>query len=119
MPDVVAPRFSQRSQWAKDQAISFLMQQAVENRDVISLAAGLVDEASLPVIECGQSVDHLFDDAAQRGGGLDHLPGHHLAVDGSRVGDAEQERAHEGVELLLGVRVGRDAAKRRMLAEPW
>ncbi len=62
MPDVVAPRFSQRSQWAKDQAISFLMQQAVENRDVISLAAGLVDEASLPVIECGQSVDHLFDD---------------------------------------------------------
>lgn len=65
MSDPVPPRFSQRSQWAKDQAISFLMQQAVENRDVISLAAGLVDEASLPVIECGQSIDHLFDDEAK------------------------------------------------------
>lgn len=62
MTDPASHRFSQRSQWAKDQAISFLMQQAVENRDVISLAAGLVDEASLPVIECRQSFDALFAD---------------------------------------------------------
>ena len=65
MPDSVSPRFSQRSQWAKDQAISFLMQQAVENRDVISLAAGLVDEASLPVAECRQSFDGLFSNERQ------------------------------------------------------
>ena len=56
---------SQRSRWAKDQAISFLMQQAVENRDVISLAAGLVDEASLPVSECRAALSGLFGDDAR------------------------------------------------------
>ena len=40
---------SQHAQRAADQAISFLMQQAVENADCISLAAGLVDEQTLPV----------------------------------------------------------------------
>lgn len=65
MPDPTPCRLSQRSRWAKDQAISFLMQQAVENRDVISLAAGLVDEASLPVTECGQSFASLFSDPAR------------------------------------------------------
>jgi 2-aminoadipate transaminase len=64
MPDSSPLRLSQRSQWAKDQAISFLMQQAVENRDVISLAAGLVDESSLPVLECRQSLNGLFLDEA-------------------------------------------------------
>ena len=43
------PRFSQRRDWAGAQVISFLMQQGVENPDVISLAAGLVDQESLPV----------------------------------------------------------------------
>ena len=56
---------SQRSHRAKDQAISFLMQQAVENRDVISLAAGLVDEASLPVSECRTALSGLFQDEAR------------------------------------------------------
>ena len=42
-------RLSQRSAFAADQAIGFLMQQAVENKDCVSLAAGLVDESSLPV----------------------------------------------------------------------
>ena len=63
MPNPVPVRLSQRSQWAKDQAISFLMQQAVENRDVISLAAGLVDEASLPVPETRRSFEALLSDA--------------------------------------------------------
>jgi len=62
------PRFSQRALWAREQAISFLMQQGVENRDVISLAAGLVDEASLPVEECRESFAALLADprAGQR-----------------------------------------------------
>jgi 2-aminoadipate transaminase len=47
-PDV---RLSRRWHWATGQAISFLMQQAVENPQVISLAAGLVDPSSLPVDE--------------------------------------------------------------------
>ena len=62
LPD---PIFSQRRYWASEQAISFLMQQAVENRDVISLAAGLVDPASLPVEETEQAVDLLLSDRAR------------------------------------------------------
>lgn len=65
MPETIPPKFSQRSRWAKDQAISFLMQQAVENRDVISLAAGLVDESSLPIEEAKQSLDGLLSSDLQ------------------------------------------------------
>lgn len=61
-------RFSQWRWWASEQAISFLMQQAVENRDVISLAAGLVDEASLPVEATRAAAEHLLaeDDRARQ-----------------------------------------------------
>jgi 2-aminoadipate transaminase len=58
-PDV---RLSRRWQWAKDQAISFLMQQAVENPDVISLAAGLVDPSSLPVDETREALRSVLGD---------------------------------------------------------
>ena len=44
LPDI---RFSQRRQQAAEQSIAYLMQQGIENRDVISLAAGFVDEATL------------------------------------------------------------------------
>ena len=65
MPSQPSIQLSQRSHRAKDQAISFLMQQAVENRDVISLAAGLVDEVSLPVAECRSALSGLFQDEAR------------------------------------------------------
>ncbi|RMG36066.1 MAG: PLP-dependent aminotransferase family protein [Planctomycetota bacterium] len=64
MPDL---RFSQRRRWAADQAIAYLMQQAVENPDVLSLAAGLVDDRTLPagiVREVSQRL--LADDAVAR-----------------------------------------------------
>ena len=57
-----APRLSQRWRWASRQAISFLMQQGVENPDVISLAAGLVDPGSLPVEEARTAVTELLAD---------------------------------------------------------
>jgi 2-aminoadipate transaminase len=57
-----APRLSQRWQWASRQAISFLMQQGVENPGVLSLAAGLVDPASLPVEETRAAVQRLLAD---------------------------------------------------------
>jgi 2-aminoadipate transaminase len=41
--------FSQKALRTQEQPISYLMQAAVQNRDLISLAAGLVDEPSLPV----------------------------------------------------------------------
>ncbi|MHC4879183.1 MAG: aminotransferase-like domain-containing protein [Planctomycetota bacterium] len=83
--------FSQRRRWAADQSISFLMQQGLENRDVISLAAGFVDPKTLPVSEVSEVVGRLLGDeatgqsalqyAATAGSGdlrtllLDHLAG--------------------------------------------
>jgi 2-aminoadipate transaminase len=55
---------SQRSRWAADQAISFLMQQGVENPGCISLAAGLVDEDSLPAEPVRDAVVSLMADNA-------------------------------------------------------
>lgn len=53
-------RLSRRRQMAIGQAISFLMKQGVENPDVVSLAAGLVDPTSLPVEESRIAVDKLL-----------------------------------------------------------
>ncbi len=59
--------FSQHAQRSSEQAIGYLMQQAVENADCISLAAGLVDEQSLPVTLARSAVNEvLADEAAGR-----------------------------------------------------
>lgn len=55
---------SQRSRWAADQAISFLMQQGVENPGVVSLAAGLVDEGSLPWDAVREASSEILSDVA-------------------------------------------------------
>jgi len=57
-----APRFSQRRRWASRQAISFLMQQGVENPDVVSLAAGLVDPQTLPIEATQIAIEQLLTD---------------------------------------------------------
>ncbi len=62
MPPV---KFSQRASFAKEQAISFLMQQGIENPGVISLAAGFVDFLSLPVRETRESLASLLADATK------------------------------------------------------
>lgn len=54
---------SDHAQRSAGQAIGFLMQQAVENADCISLAAGLVDEDSLPVRIVREAVAELLADA--------------------------------------------------------
>ncbi|MBL8820325.1 MAG: PLP-dependent aminotransferase family protein [Planctomyces sp.] len=59
---VPALHFSQHSRRAADQAISYLMQQGVENPDCISLAAGLVDEKTLPVQLTKAAVDRVLRD---------------------------------------------------------
>lgn len=55
-------RLSQRWQWGSRQPISFLMEQAVRNPQVISLAAGLVDQATLPVAEMRSASAALLAD---------------------------------------------------------
>lgn len=59
--------FSARAMRARVQPISFLMAQGVENPDVISLAAGLVDYETLPAAKIAALVDQtLADPAAAR-----------------------------------------------------
>lgn len=57
-----AVRLSQRWQWGSKQPISFLMEQAVQNPQVISLAAGLVDQTTLPVAEVRTACAALLSD---------------------------------------------------------
>ncbi len=60
--DLPQPRFSERRERVREQAISYLMHQAVENPDCISLAAGLVDPSSLPVEETRAVLESLVGD---------------------------------------------------------
>jgi 2-aminoadipate transaminase len=53
-------QFSHRALQTADQPISYFMQQAVENPNLISLAAGLVDQESLPVAEVAEAVAELL-----------------------------------------------------------
>ena len=55
---------SRRSHWAAGGAISYLMRQGVENPQCLSLAAGLVDSATLPVELVKRGVDRLMADEA-------------------------------------------------------
>ncbi len=56
--------FSQRSAWAADQPIGFLMQKALEHPQLVSLAAGFVDQASLPVEAARSAALSVLEDPA-------------------------------------------------------
>lgn len=58
--ELPSPKLSQRWHWASKGAISYLMQQAVENPQCISLAAGLVDPHSLPIEETRAAVQQML-----------------------------------------------------------
>jgi 2-aminoadipate transaminase len=53
-------QFSDRALRTADQPISYFMQQAIENPHLISLAAGLVDPASLPAAEVAEALAELL-----------------------------------------------------------
>ena len=55
---------SRRAGWAEGQAISFLMQQGVENPQCLSLAAGLVDATTLPVETVRKAAEIVLGDQA-------------------------------------------------------
>lgn len=56
---------SQRSRWAEGQPISHLMSQALANPDLISLAAGFVDQQTLPAAPTKQAFDAVFADESE------------------------------------------------------
>jgi 2-aminoadipate transaminase len=66
------PKLSKRSGWAADQPIGFLMQKALEHPELISLAAGFVDQSSLPVEATRTAATALLSDAAGARAGLQY-----------------------------------------------
>lgn len=74
------PALSRRASWSAGQPISQLMQMALANPQLISLAAGFVDNASLPVEATQQAVEHLLSrsttarSALQYGAAAGYLP---------------------------------------------
>src|SRR3954464_9217923 len=90
---------SDRAHQTEDQPISYFMQQAIENPNLISLAAGLVDPESLPGDEIRQALDDILSDPASAQAALQYgttqgytplrekILDHVLALDGVRAHD--------------------------------
>jgi 2-aminoadipate transaminase len=57
--DEIPVRYSSQALRTADQPISYFMRQAVENPNLISLAAGLVDPESLPVDETAEAFERI------------------------------------------------------------
>lgn len=62
MPQKHPGQFSQRARWAGGQPISELMHQALAHPQLISLAAGFVDQQSLPVEATRQALEALLSE---------------------------------------------------------
>ena len=56
---------SERWRLGSRQAISFLMEQGVDNPDILTLGAGLVDSETLPVAEVAQLVSEICSDPGE------------------------------------------------------
>lgn len=64
MPPFAAPiQFSTKTDRTPESPISYFMEQAIENPSLISLAAGLVDSASLPANHITEAVTKLLADS--------------------------------------------------------
>lgn len=63
--DVMSLSLSAKAKRTTEQPISFLMAAAIGRKDLISFAAGLVDEPSLPVDEVREITARLFADPAK------------------------------------------------------
>src|SRR4051794_39702241 len=95
----VALQLSQRARQTDETPISFFMQQGVENKQLISLAAGLVDPESLPADEVRAALAELLAEPAAARAALqygttqghaplrDRLFRHMLALDGLTTAD--------------------------------
>lgn len=87
---------SARSHRTTDSPITYLIRQALETPGLISLAAGLVDEASLPVREVGEAVAALMADPARSRAALQY---------GSTAGlPALRQKVLDHITRLDGVR---------------
>ncbi len=101
-PPKVSLQVSHQATRAEVQAISFLMQQGVENPDCISLAAGLVDERTLPVDLTRKAVDRVLgpDGAGRAALQYGTTPGPEPIRQVFRGWLAEQEQRDDGLRNL-------------------
>ncbi len=93
--------FSRRANAAAGQPISQLMSRALENPDLISLAAGFVDGATLPQGAVQQAIAALFEDARSGGAALQYgsTPGFHALREILRQRMFEADGRLEGIAL--------------------
>jgi 2-aminoadipate transaminase len=94
-------RLSERARQTADQPISYFMKAAVENPGLISFAAGLVDQASLPATETKAALDDILADpvlgraALQYGTTEGYAPlrdkilQHHLRLEGQTASETK------------------------------
>lgn len=98
MGGTVAFNPSQRARWAAGQPISRLMSRALENPELISLAAGFVDTSTLPTAAVQQAVEAVFRDGSAARAALQYgtTPGHPglrgLLADDAAVADGVAHR---------------------------
>ncbi len=91
--------FSRRAGFTKPQPIGELMRLALDRPELISLAAGFVDQQSLPIAETLQAVEGLWNDAAraraalQYGTNAGYLPLREAVLDRFIVGEADRGEA--------------------------
>ena len=77
---MLAYGFSQRAAWAQGQPISQLMAEALARPDLISLAAGFVDQATLPISPMKTAINSLMADPTRASSALQY---------GTTIGHAE------------------------------
>ena len=77
MPPAIS--FSAQARRTADQPISHYMKLAIENPELISLAAGLVDQESLPVADAGAVLADIFADSDAARSALQYGTTHGLA----------------------------------------
>ena len=110
---------SERWRWGSRQAISFLMEQGVDNPDILTLGAGLVDSETLPVEEVGKLIADICRNPAEGRAALQYgsTPGsprlrtallqHLAALEGRAVGElgisTEQLLLTTGSQQLLSL----------------
>lgn len=106
------PRLSQRASWAGDQPISYLMHKALAHPELISLAAGFVDQQSLPLGLTREALDAILSDpqrgraALQYGTTQGYLPLREIIVDRHKQADGRPETETELSEDQVVVTAG-------------
>ena len=105
--DAAERLLSRRRDWSANNVVGFMMKQAVDHPECVSLAAGLVDPQTLPVEATSRAIERMMGDPALARSGLQYE-----TTEGSqRLRDLllEYVAGLEGVTAgTMGLKIGRD-----------